>query len=108
MADKMKMLGQMQGMMANNPLILSKVPSSKEAPGKRLTPKERERMQKERERALRKKEASIAAFRRGRAFPEICFWCPNAKKHDLRHEKPEIILKYKNLEKCRVLLQFRG
>lgn len=56
MADKMKMLGQMQGMMANNPFNPLEGAKLKGSTGKRLSPKERERMQKERERALRKKK----------------------------------------------------
>jgi signal recognition particle subunit SRP54 len=54
--DKMKMLNQMQGMMANNPFNPMQGMKLKGSTGKRLTPKEREKLQKERERALRKKK----------------------------------------------------
>ncbi len=56
MSDKMKMLNQMQGMMANNPFNPMQGMKLKGGTGKRLTPKEREKMQKERERQLRKKK----------------------------------------------------
>ncbi len=56
MSDKMKMLQQMQGMMANNPNNPLDGMKVKQSTGKRLTPKERERLQKERERLLRKKK----------------------------------------------------
>ena len=56
MGDKMKMLQQMQGMMANNPNNPMEGMRVKQSTGKRLTPKEREKMQKERERLLRKKK----------------------------------------------------
>lgn len=54
--DKMKMLNQMQGMMSNNPFNPMQGMKLKGSTGKRLTPKEREKLQKERERALRKKK----------------------------------------------------
>jgi len=56
--DKMKMLQQMQGMMANNPFNPMAGMKLKGNTGKRLTPKEREKMQKERDRLLRKKKRS--------------------------------------------------
>ncbi len=56
MGDKMKMMQQMQGMMANNPFNPMAGMKLKGNTGKRLTPKEREKMQKERERLLRKKK----------------------------------------------------
>jgi signal recognition particle subunit SRP54 len=56
MADKMKMLGQMQGMMSRNPFNPTEGVKLKGSTGKRLTPKEREKMQRERDRALRKKK----------------------------------------------------
>jgi signal recognition particle subunit SRP54 len=54
-SDKMKMLQQMQGMMANNPFNPMAGMKIKGNTGKRLTPKEREKMQREREKLLRKK-----------------------------------------------------
>jgi signal recognition particle subunit SRP54 len=54
--DKMKMLQQMRGMMADNPFNPLDGMKLKGSTGKRLTPKEREKMQKERERLLRKKK----------------------------------------------------
>jgi signal recognition particle subunit SRP54 len=54
--DKMKMLQQMQGMMANNPFNPLEGMKLKGNTGKRLSPKERERLQKEREKLLRKKK----------------------------------------------------
>ncbi|MEI6527880.1 MAG: signal recognition particle protein, partial [Planctomycetota bacterium] len=54
--DKMKMLQQMRGMMADNPQNPLEGMRLKGSTGKRLTPKEREKMQKERERLLRKKK----------------------------------------------------
>ncbi|MEI8212213.1 MAG: signal recognition particle protein [Planctomycetota bacterium] len=54
--DKMKMLQQMQGMMANNPFNPLEGMKLKGNTGKRLSPKEREKLQKERERLLRKKK----------------------------------------------------
>jgi signal recognition particle subunit SRP54 len=53
--DKMKMMQQMQGMMSNpfNPMGGVK---TKGSTGKRLSPKEREKMQKDRDRLLRKKK----------------------------------------------------
>ncbi len=56
MGDKMKMMQQMQGMMSNNPNNPMGGMKVKQSTGKRLTPKEREKMQKERERLLRKKK----------------------------------------------------
>jgi signal recognition particle subunit SRP54 len=56
MADKMKMLQQMQGMMANNPMNPLGGMKVKGNTGKRLSPKEREKLQKERDRLLRKKK----------------------------------------------------
>jgi signal recognition particle subunit SRP54 len=56
MADKMKMLQQMQGMMANNPHNPLGGMKVKGNTGKRLSPKEREKLQKERDRLLRKKK----------------------------------------------------
>jgi signal recognition particle subunit SRP54 len=56
MADKMKMLQQMQGMMANNPFNPTAGMKLKGNTGKRLSPKEKEKLQKERERLLRKKK----------------------------------------------------
>lgn len=55
-ADKMKMLQQMQGMMAANPFNPMGNMKIKGNTGKRLTPKEREKMQREREKLLRKKK----------------------------------------------------
>lgn len=54
--DKMKILQQMQGMMANNPFNPMTGMKLKGNTGKRLTPKEREKMQREREKILRKKK----------------------------------------------------
>jgi signal recognition particle subunit SRP54 len=54
--DKMKMLQQMQGMVQSNPFNPTSGMKLKGSTGKRLTPKEREKMQKERERLLRKKK----------------------------------------------------
>jgi signal recognition particle subunit SRP54 len=54
--DKMKMLQQMQGMMASNPFNPMGGMKLKGNTGKRLTPKEREKMQRERDRMLRKKK----------------------------------------------------
>ncbi|MBM3963822.1 MAG: signal recognition particle protein [Planctomycetes bacterium] len=55
-SDKMKMLQQMQGMMANNPFNPLGGMKIKGNTGKRLTPKEREKLMKEREKLLRKKK----------------------------------------------------
>jgi signal recognition particle subunit SRP54 len=55
-ADKMKMLQQMQGMMAANPFNPMGGMKLKGNTGKRLTPKEREKLQREREKLLRKKK----------------------------------------------------
>jgi signal recognition particle subunit SRP54 len=55
-SDKMKMMQQMQGMMASNPFNPMASMKIKGNTGKRLTPKEREKMQRERERQLRKKK----------------------------------------------------
>jgi signal recognition particle subunit SRP54 len=52
--EKMAALQQMQGMMSNNPMNPMQGMSLKQSTGKRLTPKERERLQKERDKALRK------------------------------------------------------
>lgn len=54
--DKMKMLQQMRGMMADNPMNPLGGMKLKGNTGKRLTPKEREKLQKEREKLLRKKK----------------------------------------------------
>jgi signal recognition particle subunit SRP54 len=54
--DKMKLLQQMRGMMSENPMNPLAGMKLKGNTGKRLTPKEREKMQKERERLLRKKK----------------------------------------------------
>ncbi len=54
--DKMKMLQQMQGMMANDPFNPMAGMKLKGGTGKRLSPKEREKMQREREKLLRKKK----------------------------------------------------
>jgi signal recognition particle subunit SRP54 len=54
--DKMKMLQQMQGMMSQNPFGPPQGMKMKGSTGKKLTPKEREKLQKERERLLRKKK----------------------------------------------------
>jgi signal recognition particle subunit SRP54 len=54
--DKMKMLQQMQGMMANNPFNPLGGMKLKGNSGKRLSPKEKEKLQKERDRLLRKKK----------------------------------------------------
>lgn len=56
MGDKMKMIQQMQGMISNNPNNPMGGMKVKQSTGKRLTPKEREKMQKDRERLLRKKK----------------------------------------------------
>ena len=56
MGDKMKMIQQMQGMMSNNPNNPMGGMKVKQSTGKRLTPKEREKLQKEREKLLRKKK----------------------------------------------------
>ena len=56
MADKMKMLNQMQGMLNQNPFSPMSGMKFKGSTGKRLTPKEREKMQRERDRQLRKKK----------------------------------------------------
>ena len=56
LGDKKKIMQQMQGMMANNPFNPTANMKIKGNTGKRLTPKEREKMQKERERLLRKKK----------------------------------------------------
>jgi signal recognition particle subunit SRP54 len=56
MSDKMKMLSQMQGMLQNNPFSPMQGGKLKQSTGKRLTPKEREKLQKERARELRKKK----------------------------------------------------
>ena len=58
MGDKMKMMQQMQGMMANNPFGPPANMKIKGSTGKRLTPKEREKLQKERDRLLKKKKKS--------------------------------------------------
>jgi signal recognition particle subunit SRP54 len=55
-ADKMKMLQQMQGMATSNPFNPLGGMKIKGNTGKRLTPKEREKMQREREKLLRKKK----------------------------------------------------
>jgi signal recognition particle subunit SRP54 len=52
----MRMLQQMQGMMAANPHNPLGGMKLKGNTGKRLTPKEREKMQREREKLLRKKK----------------------------------------------------
>jgi len=54
MREKMAALQQMQGMMANNPMNPMQGMSLKQSTGKRLSPKERERLQKERDKAIRK------------------------------------------------------
>jgi signal recognition particle subunit SRP54 len=54
--DKMKMLQQMRGMMADNPMNPLGGMKLKGNTGKRLTPKEREKLQKERDKLLRKKK----------------------------------------------------
>lgn len=54
--DKMKMLQQMKDMMANNPFNPLGGMKLKGSTGKRLSPKEREKLQKEREKLLRKKK----------------------------------------------------
>jgi signal recognition particle subunit SRP54 len=54
--DKMKMLNQMRGMMSQNPFNPMEGMKLKGSTGKRLTPKEREKLQKERDRLLRKKK----------------------------------------------------
>lgn len=56
MSDKMKMLSQMQGMLNQNPFSPMQGMKFKGSTGKRLTPKEREKMQRERDRQLRKKK----------------------------------------------------
>ena len=53
--DKMKMMQQMQGMMSN-PFNPTGGLKTKGSTGKRLSPKEREKMQKDRDRLLRKKK----------------------------------------------------
>jgi signal recognition particle subunit SRP54 len=55
-SDKMKMLQQMQGMVANDPFNPLGGMKIKGNTGKRLTPKEREKLLKEREKLLRKKK----------------------------------------------------
>jgi hypothetical protein len=52
----MKMLQQMQGMVANDPFNPLGGMKIKGNTGKRLTPKEREKLLKEREKLLRKKK----------------------------------------------------
>jgi len=54
MREKMAALQKMQGMMANNPMNPMQGMTTKQSTGKRLTPKERERMQKDRDKAIRK------------------------------------------------------
>jgi signal recognition particle subunit SRP54 len=54
MKDKMAMMQQMQGMMAQNPFNPMTGMTTKQSTGKRLSPKEREKLLKEREKALRK------------------------------------------------------
>ncbi len=54
MRDRMAMMQQLQGMMANNPMNPMGGMRVKQTTGKRLTPKEREKLMKEREKALRK------------------------------------------------------
>jgi signal recognition particle subunit SRP54 len=54
MKDKMAMMQQMQGMMAQNPFNPMMGMKTKQSTGKRLSPKEREKLMKEREKALRK------------------------------------------------------
>lgn len=54
MKEKMAMMQKMQGMLSQNPLNPMQGMSVKQSTGKRLTPKEREKMNKEREKALRK------------------------------------------------------
>ncbi len=56
MSEKMKMLQQMQGMMSNNPFNPLGGMKLKGSTGKRLSPKEKEKLQKERERLLKKKK----------------------------------------------------
>jgi signal recognition particle subunit SRP54 len=56
--DKMKMLNQMRGMMSQNPFNPMEGMKLKGSTGKRLTQKEREKLQKERDRLLRKKKRS--------------------------------------------------
>lgn len=55
-SDKMKMMQQMQGMVAQNPFNPMAGMKLKGNTGKRLSPKEREKMQRDRERLLRKKK----------------------------------------------------
>lgn len=52
--DKMAMMQQMQGMMAQNPMNPMMGMKTKQSTGKRLSPKERDRLIKDREKALRK------------------------------------------------------
>jgi signal recognition particle subunit SRP54 len=54
MRDRMSMMQQMQQMMAANPMNPMMGMKVKQGTGKRLTPKEREKLLKEREKALRK------------------------------------------------------
>lgn len=54
MRDRMAMMQQMQSMMANNPMNPMAGMRTKQSTGKKLTPKERERLLKEREKAMRK------------------------------------------------------
>ena len=53
MGDKMKALQQLQGALGTNPLGGLGGVKVKQTTGKRLSPKERERLQKERDRKLR-------------------------------------------------------
>jgi len=52
--DKMGAMANMQGMMANNPFAPMQGGKMKVGTGKRLTPKEREKMQRDREKLLKK------------------------------------------------------
>jgi signal recognition particle subunit SRP54 len=52
--EKMALMQQMQGMMGANPMNPFQGVSLKQSTGKRLTPKERERLQREHEKAMRK------------------------------------------------------
>ncbi len=54
MKDRMAMMQQMQSMMANNPMNPMAGMRTKQSTGKKLTPKERDRLMKEREKAMRK------------------------------------------------------
>ena len=54
MRDKLGSLGALQGMMSGNPMAAMQGLKTKQSTGKRLTPKEREKMAKEREKMLRK------------------------------------------------------